>query len=164
MIRKILVTASAALACVALASCSAIQDALDSSDGPDRDDAGQITEAADIGVMSMKAGDCFNSADLGTMISEVPGVPCSEPHDAEVTLVYNSPAASYQDMDAEAQESCEAAMADYVGANWESYEPMIEWSLIAPTSGGWAQGDHEIICIAYANGPDLTESLKDVAG
>src|SRR5688500_10032442 len=51
-----------------------------------RGDDGALTSAGNVGVDDLRAGDCFDSADEAE-ISDVDGVPCTEPHEYEVFAV-----------------------------------------------------------------------------
>ncbi|MDQ2697419.1 MAG: hypothetical protein M3Y46_01355, partial [Actinomycetota bacterium] len=71
----------------ALGGCSVLNQFLPSSQ-PVRDaETGEVTEEVENGdVFSIRVGDCLNTADLDATdeISDVPIVPCDQPHDDEV--------------------------------------------------------------------------------
>lgn len=167
MFRKKLVVVVAAAACFALTSCSTISDALsDSNDKVDRDPEGQITQAGNVDAYAVKVGDCINSADLGMMVSEVPAIPCDEPHDSEAYLAFNVTMSSYDDdaISEEAETRCGQAFTEYVGPNAESYEPMLDYTALTPSASSWSQyHDREIVCLVYAETPTLVGSVKGVA-
>ena len=48
-----------------------------------RGDSGEIIEGGGLGVFVMQDGDCFNLPDGDSVVS-IEGVPCGDPHDAEV--------------------------------------------------------------------------------
>jgi hypothetical protein len=166
MLRKLtkLTLAAAAAACLGLTGCSTVEDALDGNQ-PDRDEAGQITESAQIDAVAIRVGDCFNFADLSGEFSEAPAIPCTEPHDSETILAFDAELDAYDSaaIEEQAEARCAEALTDYVGPNAESYDPPLYGAYLTPTSSGWPQGDHEILCMAVAETSTLTGSVKGVA-
>lgn len=126
-----------------------------------RDDSGSLASAGNVSLAELRLGDCFNGGDEGE-ISDVDGVPCSEPHKYEVFALatYEGDGTFPPDSDLESIffEVCEPAFAPYVGAAWESSE--IQGSMISPSEDSWGSGDRSFICILYDLESDaLTESL-----
>src|SRR5688500_9993302 len=58
-----------------------------SEDAP-RDDAGEVTEEADVAATKVRQGDCIESAELGE-VQSLTAVPCSDPHGAEAFHAYD---------------------------------------------------------------------------
>ncbi len=155
------VVAVAALMCVAgsLSACSLLDN------GAGRDADSQITEAGQVDAFSLHIGDCLVSSDLETEFEEVPAVPCTEAHDTEVIYLFDMPDGAFDDdaISAAADDACATAMDDYVGPNWgDLVDGDLSYSYFTPTEDGWAQGDHEVDCVAqtYSGDLSLTSSLK----
>ncbi len=146
----------------ALGGCSLL------SSEPGRDADSQITEAGNIGADAFQVGDCMISADLEQTFTEVPAVPCSQAHDAEViSLVTVMSSSEYDEaaITAEADTACLEDMATYVGANWETVENgNLVVNYFYPTSGSWDAGDRTITCVAVDGSGELslTSSVKGI--
>ncbi|OLT24664.1 hypothetical protein BJF83_06790 [Nocardiopsis sp. CNR-923] len=124
----------------------------------------------DTGVFQLSVGDCFieeemNSAFLSDGVSEIPILPCDEPHNAEIFHTFDVAGDTFPGEDviwAEAEETCQGqAFTDYLGVSWAESEYYT--NQLVPTSGSWASGDREIVC--YANTLDgelFTGSLQGV--
>ena len=121
-------------------------------DEPARDDSGAITESGDASVFALAVGDCFNDdAAAGTQVSEVPVVPCSEPHDNEIYYEYSMTNASYPGDSAAlemAGERCVAEFDAFVGIDYLDSE--LDIFPITPTAESWEQGDRIVYCALYA--------------
>ncbi len=120
---------------------------LEDGDGPQTLETRFDVSAADTSV-TFAVGDC--------LANTVP-VPCSEPHDAEVTAVnqYDAPldaeypdfAEVWEDMD----EVCSTALDDY-GVTEGEYE--IESGALSDMSLGWDAGIRRYLCVAGATADD----------
>jgi hypothetical protein len=118
-------------------------------------------------VFSLKVGDCFNSDETGE-ISDVAVVDCAQAHDAEVYSVFDYPNApsDYPGEGAIEQvvnDRCVTDFAAYVGKDYAS--SVFERNQLVPTQDGWAQGDHEIICLIVPSGSQaqLTGTARGTA-
>src|SRR5699024_9492776 len=130
------------LAALALTGCSLL-----GGDEPVRDDeTGEITEAAEASVFTIKVGDCINTAELGTSIETVPTVPCGDPHDSEVYATTELPEGDYPaDIGTQADDFCVGEFEAFVGLAYEESELFIQSMYPDPT--GWtASDDREILC------------------
>jgi hypothetical protein len=151
--------AAAGLALVGLAACG-------SDDEPDRDETtNEITEAGDADVFSIAVGDCLTD-DVGTAgeVSEVPVVPCAEPHASEVFHSYQIPAEtlpSTTEMQTIVEEQCIGNFEAFVGMAYDTSALDITW--LEPTSGSWDGGDRELLCMVFDPAGDVTGSLAGVA-
>jgi hypothetical protein len=127
----------------------------------DRDGSGDITAGGDVSVMSLRVGDCLNGLREGQNISDLPGVPCAEPHEGEVFAVFDLPAGAYPG-DAKIAGDAERECSD----RFEAYAPSsvddtaIELFFLHPTRLSWAQGDHEVTCVATDPTRKRTGSIK----
>ena len=116
-----------------------------------RDDAGQITEAGAVDAFEVRVGDCFDDTGFGEdEISEVPGVPCADPHDNEVYALFDVSGEWPGDERIEqlAYEGCYERFEATIGKSYE--DSMIDYTVIYPSEGSWnEQDDREVICVGY---------------
>lgn len=129
------------VAAVLAAGCSA-----------ERDASGAIESAGSLDAFSMQVGDCFDDSFLsGGEISDVPGVPCSSPHDNEVYALFDIPGTKFPGEDAVeelADSGCLERFETAIGMNYQ--ESVIAFTTMYPSEGSWAQGgDREVICVGY---------------
>jgi hypothetical protein len=127
-----------------------------------RADDGSITTAGTVSIGDLQVGDCFNVSE-GEEITEVDGVPCTEAHEYEVfalaTYEGDGTFPTEDEGDAIFTQLCNGPFATYVGEPYSTSE--IYASMISPTEDGWADGDHEFICVLYElDNPQVTESLR----
>lgn len=122
-------------------------------------DTQEVTEAGDADVFEVRVGDCFDDQS-GNEISEIPAVPCAEPHDNEAYYVFDMADGEFSDADvtAAADETCLAEFEGFIGKAYDESEA--DWFPITPTEGSWSNGDREIVCAAYVYGEKLTGTLK----
>ncbi len=147
--RRVLAAGFALAAATTLAACGDKDDA-------QRDDASdEITAAGDADVFDLQVGDCFDDTANG-QITDVPGVPCAEPHDNEIFHTFDMEEGDWpgdEAVSAAAEEECNAAFADFVGTPYE--ESTLYWSTITPVQQTWEEmDDREVICVIYSpDGP-----------
>ena len=117
----------------------------------DRDESGAIVGEGSIDAFNMRVGDCFdNSYATSDEVSDLPGVPCSEPHDYETYAVFDVPMDSYPLEDAMAElayDSCLERFDSFVGLDYES--SVLEIITMYPTNESWRQDDREVVCALY---------------
>jgi hypothetical protein len=118
----------------------------------DRDSAGAIVDEGRIDAFQIRVGDCFNdtstmSSDEEVEILNVPGVPCSEPHDNEVYAVFDLSITNFPAGDAMADlafNSCLERFEPFVGKGYASSS--LDILPIYPTLDSWKQrNDREVI-------------------
>ena len=117
-----------------------------------RNDAGEITAAGSVGAFEVQVGDCFDDeAFEATEITEVPGVPCSEPHDNEVYAAFNLAGDKWPGDDKVDELSEQGCLERFPSAIGKSYEQStLAYTSIQPTKGSWEQvDDREVLCIAF---------------
>jgi len=134
-----------------------------------RGDDGTLSTAGNVTVDELRVGDCFNASEFSDAgeaeVSDVDGVPCTEPHTFEVFAVADYGGA-FPGTDSQFQvafgEVCIPPFEDYVGI---PYEDSILWaSAITPTEDGWNAGDREFICHLHEeNATPLSESQRGAA-
>lgn len=117
----------------------------------DRDAYGAIVGEGNIDAFNMRVGDCFDNAyALNDEVSDLPGVPCAEPHDYETYAVFDVSLDSFpaEEVMAElAYESCLERFDSFVGLDYES--SVLEIITMYPTSESWRQDDREVVCALY---------------
>ncbi|NCT90355.1 hypothetical protein GXB85_05225 [Cellulomonas sp. APG4] len=130
---------------------------------PVRDDeTGEITEASDASVFSIKVGDCMDSSTLADEVESVPAIPCGEPHDTEVYAAMEFPEGDYPaDLEDQADEFCYGEFSTFVGMAYEDSE--LDYTLLYPQEEGWtALDDREVTCLLLSAEP-VTGTLKGAA-
>lgn len=134
------------------------------NEGNLRDESGEITSAGDVTLAELAPGDCVNglSAEEDEMFSELPAVPCAEPHQGEVVAIFDLPKGDWPGEDAayeQAWDGCVDRFADY---SFEAYDdPSVGMFYLAPTRTTWRLGDREVICIAEFLEGERTGSIRD---
>lgn len=118
----------------------------------ERSSSGEIEAAGPVDAFSMQVGDCFDDAYLGSEeISEVPGIPCSEPHDNEVYALFDITTEDFpgqEQVDRLAEEGCYERFEPAIGASYE--ESVLMFTTMTPTEASWRQlSDREVICVAF---------------
>lgn len=121
----------------------------------ERDNTGAIVTEGRVDAFQLRVGDCFddvasNGAAEVLEISEIPGVPCSSPHDNEVYAIYDVTETSFPvgRMDEIAFDGCVGRFEAFVGKDYESSS--LDIFTMYPTPESWAQShDREVICAVY---------------
>ena len=136
----------------------------------DRDDNGAIVAAGNVSAFQIRVGDCFNDADVfgegDASVSDVPALPCAEPHDNEVYAVFDVNLAKFpegDEMSKIAFDSCMERFEAFVGKDYESSS--LDIATLYPSSDSWSrQNDREVVCVVYdVNAKKLTGTVKGLA-
>ena len=149
-LRTLALAALLAGSVVALSGCSAVDDLLsvDSPSAETRDDEGAIVEGGDTDVFQIAVGDCITDAG-GQMVSDVPTVPCAEPHQYEVYAEGTMDDGDFPGdaaIDAKVDEICGGAFPGFVGMAYE--ESTLDYTAYTPSADTWARfNDRLITCI-----------------
>ena len=155
--RRASMLAAAALGIALLAGCSA--------GAPTRDEAtDEITEAGDADVFQIKLGDCLDDSGASE-VSEVPVVPCDQPHDLEVFHVFEMPAGEWPGdaaVQAATEAGCLPAFETFVGMPFQ--DSVLDLLPYTPLEEGWTGlDDREIICMVADPGVQTTGTLAGAA-
>ena len=136
-----------------------------------RDANGNVVEGGDIGVFSLKVGDCFFDLPVGD-VSTITATPCAEDHGYEIYHLFDVDLPDFESTAVETAggEGCFDAFEGYMGVSYE--ESFYDFTFLQPTSMSWDQGDREIVCFAspYAGGTtkgtakDAGLLLEDASG
>ena len=157
--------AAAALAlAVVLSGCAGL-DVFGARGEPERDaDTKEITSSGQADVFAIEVGDCLDEASADE-VSEVPVVPCSEPHDQEVFSEFLLTETEWPGVEAIEEASitrCDAAYEVFVGVTWDESE--LDWYPFTPTEDGWETlGDRLVQCVSYDPEGKTTGTLKGAA-
>ncbi len=132
----------------------------------DRDGGGAIIAEGSIDAFQIRVGDCFDDAgSYDDEITNLPGVPCSDPHDNEAFAVFDVTMASYPAGEAMAElayASCMERFEPFVGKQYEA--STLEIMTLYPTTESWRQNDREVVCAVYdINEEKLVGSAKGLA-
>ena len=134
--------------------------------GAGRGESGEIVEAGSLSVFTFRAGDCLNGLSLdGGDIGSAKGIPCDQPHQAEVYLLVDYPAGSdapFPGRETVAQFAdgrCVGAFEPYVGLSYDVSEIFVTY--LYPIENSWPRGDREVVCILYyEDGREVIGSLR----
>jgi len=141
-----------------IAACS--DDA--TTDNSTRDDSGTIVEGGDVGVFVLKVGDCFNQSTEADAISDVPGVPCDEPHDVQIYAAFDLADGDWPGLDSVEMDAALGCLERFEAAIGEPYETSpIDIFPMYPLEDGWnGLDDREVLCGGYnVDGSKLTADL-----
>ena len=100
-----------------------------------------------------------------TMVSEIPVVPCSDPHDYEVYHEVEMPAGDFPGDEAittQAEADCTAQFATFIGLPYD--QSSLYFSYLTPTQQSWDDaGDRLIQCIVTDQATQTTGTLAGAA-
>ena len=118
----------------------------------ERSETGEIETAGSVDAFTIRVGDCYNDRTTDPQeVTDVPGVPCTEPHDNEVYATFDLPMSEWPGEDRVnelADDGCLERFKGAIGATYEESVLMI--TTLIPTKGSWAEmGDREVVCVAY---------------
>jgi hypothetical protein len=129
----------------------------------DRDDSGAIVGQGSLDAFEVRRGDCFNDPGYeADEFSNLPGVPCTEPHDNEAFAVFDLTLSSYPEYDIAdiSEASCVDRFETYVGRDYESSSLYVV--TMYPSLESWDQSDREVVCAVYdMSGSKLVGTVKD---
>lgn len=125
---------------------------------------GQITGNGSVGVFSLRVGDCFQNPSGSQAavagVTEVPAVPCTIPHNAQVFAQLQATGTSYPGHDSllgQASRGCRAQIA--ASLDKSKITSTMRLRFLFPLSQSWADGRRTITCLVVDPTPDLTSSL-----
>lgn len=160
---RLLAVGAAIAVAVPLAGCSMLGNFI-SAPQPERDETTQeIVEEGQADVFALRVGDCMNTVDA-ELVSEVPVVPCAEPHDDEVYFDFTLDDGDYPGDDAilEAADSgCLPEFDRFVGLAYDA--STLDYYAYRPSEESWAGGDRIISCVIWDPAGQVTGSLQGAA-
>jgi hypothetical protein len=116
----------------------------------DRDSDGAIVGGGNIDAFHMQVGDCFDDvSSYDEEITNLPGIPCAEPHDNEAFAVFDLTMVNYpgDDMSGVAFDACLTRFEPFVGKDYDS--STLDIMTLYPTNESWQQDDREVVCALY---------------
>ena len=137
---------------------------------PERNAAGEITEAGVVGVFSVQVGDCLIAPDDSeASIAELDAVPCGKLHDLEAYARVTHPGESSADYPGNnvlitwGVDQCYQRFEGYVGAPWEEVLDL-EIYIVTPEKEAWDDGERLVLCAAtpFVAGERLSSSVRGV--
>jgi len=139
------------LLAVALTACG--------NDASVRDDDGVVVNAGAWSVFDLRVGDCLApEPDLTGEISDVPVVPCAEPHSQEVFGAVEHPDGVYPGAAVLASWADGACLGELASSLGLGLEDGLYVSYLLPTFDGWNlggdEGDRRVVCVLVT--PDAT--------
>ncbi|PPF15437.1 MULTISPECIES: septum formation family protein [unclassified Rathayibacter] len=163
--RTALVLAAGAALALGLTGCSGLNGLMG---GETRDDeTGEITEGGTTDVFQLRVGDCLNGelSEEATEVTDVPTVPCTDPHVYEVfqnlTMADADEYPGESVATEQAETDCVTAFESFTGIGYQ--DSAYDFSYYYPTAESWGTGDRTINCmITDPNGPS-TGTLAGVA-
>ena len=115
----------------------------------------------DANVFTLSVGDCLvDDAEEGE-VSEVPVVPCDQPHTSEVFYSHTIPGdtlPSQSAMEDIVDAECVSRFEGFVGIPYPDSALLVTW--LAPTAESWAAGDRELLCLAAGPAGEVVGTLE----
>ena len=109
----------------------------------------------------LAVGQCIPFMEWGEQVSELPIVPCDQPHTDEVYYIFDAADGEFpgdEALQTLATERCDAAFAEYIGIPYADSELANYW--FVPTEASWNRlKDRTLQCIAYSN-DEVTGSFQ----
>ena len=120
--------------------------------------------SAEQSILSLEVGWCLNDIDqpIAQEMTEVPTVPCDQPHQSEVYAEIPIDEASFPGVDSVvdfAAEVCTQAFESFIGLPYMDSE--LSFHYYYPTANSWAVGDRSVFCVAYDPAGDTVGSLDE---
>jgi hypothetical protein len=113
---------------------------------------GVITGAGTVDAFEAQVGDCFDDGAFeSTEVSELPGIPCTEPHDNEVYAAFDLSGDKWLGDDRVQELAYQGCLDRFQQAIGKSYEESVyDFTPIYPSEGSWSRvNDREVLCVGY---------------
>jgi hypothetical protein len=119
-----------------------------------------------LGVLELEVGTCLNDVDqpLAQDLTDIPSVPCNEPHQSEVFAEVTVDSGEYPGVDsvtAQATSECMSEFGRFVGLDFAASR--LNYHFYYPTASSWALGDRSIYCVVFDPGVETVGTLQGVA-
>ena len=150
MPRLVLVLAAAAAA----AGCNLLE--------PARDESGQVQKEANVGVTTVRTGDCIEKLEEAEVVSNMRVVPCTTPHEGEVFHSFELPAGDYpgeEELRVAAEKQCDPAFGTFVGKPVD--ESKLTYYSYTPDKATWDSGDRRARCVITDPAGMESKSLRN---
>ncbi|MDQ1288477.1 MAG: hypothetical protein QG622_2042 [Actinomycetota bacterium] len=128
-----------------------------------RDSDGAVAQAGTVSSEALAIGDCLSELTESDDVTDVPAVPCGQPHKGEVFAVIPLSGSTWpgeQQLLRTAEDKCDRALYTYSQSGVA--DPSIEIFFFYPTQDSWTQrDDRSLVCVATPAQGTLTGSIKD---
>lgn len=120
-----------------------------------RNQSGAVTEAGEVSVFALQAGDCLMPDPETTgEVSKVPAVPCHELHGQEVVATVVHPGDTYPGAEVLAEWADGACLGEVESELDLTLDDGILVSYLLPTFAGWNQeDDRKVVCVLVSEDP-----------
>jgi len=107
----------------------------------------------------LAAGSCYDPID----VASVETIDCAKPHRFEVFASFVLPDSEYpgDTLDATASQQCRTAFSAFIGIDFDASALSLRY--IGPSRATWAEGDREVLCVAFDPDGATTGSLANTA-
>lgn len=163
---RVLTAITAVAIAVPLSGCSIIGDVLrGSAPQAERDETTQeIVEEGQADVFTLRVGDCMNQVSE-ELVSEVPVVPCDQPHDEEVYFDFTLTGDEFPGDDTiqtQADDTCLVEFDRFVGLAYDS--STLDFYAYRPSEESWTQlSDRIVSCVIFDPAGQVTGTLAGAA-
>lgn len=123
----------------------------------ERTESGELATSGSDDAFALQGGDCFNDQS-GTEVNDVPGVPCSEPHDNEIFAAFDLEPGAWPGEEAVselADTGCMERFEPAIGAIYD--ESVLVVSHLVPTQQSWETRTER----GTGTGPPQNPTLQD---
>ena len=120
-------------------------------------------EATFVNIRDVAVGQCIESLPEGSIINDVPIVPCDLPHQYELfgNTQVDSDGFPGEDVFRMATDACVPLFGSYLGEDY--FDSTYYIDPIAPTEAGWKVGDRAVNCLVYS-WPDGAPTAEYLTG
>ncbi len=116
----------------------------------------------DTNVFTLAVGDCLVDPGSEGEVSEVPVVPCEQPHTGEIFYAHimtNPALPAEAEMQGIVDTECVGRFEGFVGIPYEDSALSVSW--LSPTAESWDAGDRELLCIVNGPSNEVVGSLAN---
>jgi hypothetical protein len=118
----------------------------------------------EVSLLRLEVGTCLNDVEqpIGQDMTNVPLVPCDEPHESEVFAEVALEADEFPGIDAiteEASTRCLEEFSRFIGLDYQ--DSQLSFHYYYPTETSWSLGDRSIFCVGFEPG---TMTIGTLAG
>jgi len=118
----------------------------------------------DVSLLRLEVGTCLNDVEqpIGQDMTDVPLVPCDEPHESEVFAEVVLEDDEFPGIDAvteEASTRCLEEFSRFIGLDYQ--DSQLSFHYYYPTETSWSVGDRSIFCVGFEPGSLTTGTLSD---
>lgn len=149
---------------LALSGCSVIDSVIPKPAETRDAQSGEIVGGGSTDVFTLQPGDCLNDNSVSDEVTNVPTVPCSEPHQYEVygEVVLEGDEFPGDDViNQQADDGCYAQFAAFAGIAYE--DSVLDYTYYTPLQEGWEQLHDRLVTCLISDTGETTGSLAGAA-